>query len=244
MKRVIRKLYSILLVLCMAVTLIPVSARAAEAGEIVLVSPSSETGNTLSQEFGEGNPTLTVDAHTTNSEPITYVWGYYFEGGGGVTFNDSDSNSYTIIVDSVYTHEYFCEMSAAGCAGKVVKWNVTIGKGTYKGLTEATLYVKTVGGYQNYLLPQLPVSDMEYDVIPETRGPMISSEPNVGEYTDGWYTMFNTNTKASGTSEMITYQITGGLFYNDSTFTLTVMAASQVPVTVTGITVSVKVLSL
>ncbi len=201
-----------------------------EAGTIEIDTPPQASA-TLT--YGGEYATLSVEAHATNGNVLSYKWyKAHHEGGSGYVMPLGNSREQLIIPDYLPgNYEYYCEISAAGCTTVTSSsTTVTINKAVYEGMSEATVYV--VSGYA-YELPVLPVSDMAYTVGTITDEAGLIQDSYISHYDGRYVILFGINAAAAGSSAVIELAISGGDWYQDACFTLTVELPAK---TLVGIT--------
>ncbi len=255
MKKAVRKFSSILLTLCMVLTLAPVPVQAeGDTVEPGTINISTHPVELLTGEgYGASPGSLTVEAGATNGSALHYEWYVYVEFSHLISpaWGSQDSNSYVLPSNDLPAgmYQYWCKITADGCVSvESKKTTVMLDKATWNYPTKDTVYVKagknTTGNY--YELPRLAFNTMYYTVSGSAISTLITEEPlSILNNDDLWnvkrYTTFNTVAQEQGTKATITYVAkddTGNYntLYKDFVFSLTVEAVDKIPVTISGVT--------
>lgn len=185
----------------------------------------------LTSPWNQSPGTVSVTAATTNGAPITYQWYMYIASSHAIVSTGDGAAAYTLASGHTpgSNYEYYCVLTAEGCPEVTSdRTSVTSTKATYDSVQSATVYVlpDTETAFNSYTLPDIDYN-MSYTyqsgAVSLVSNPYSGLNNNNGVRT--WKLYFNTASKPSGTQEDILLTINGGDWYEDSTFTLTVVAA-------------------
>lgn len=185
----------------------------------------------LTSPWNQSPGTVSVTAATTNGAPITYQWYVYIASSHAIVSTGDGAAAYTLASGHIpgSNYEYYCVLTAEGCPEVTSdRTSVTSTKATYDSVQSATVYVlpDMETAFNSYTLP-----DIDYNMSYTYQSGAVSlvSNPysvlNISNGVRTWKLYFNTASKPSGTQEDILLTVNGGDWYEDSTFTLTVVAA-------------------
>ncbi len=249
MKQRWKQVVSKILVICLVITMLPVTAAKAADTDVIqiITQPVSE----VTKDYGTDYGTISVEATAVTGSAISYQWYYKIKNSSDVVMvpGATATESVLTIPSSLHPqiYNFYCELSADGCATVTSSsTEVTINKLDTGMIPSDTVEVKSNKAKQyQYVLPKLPErvntdpGSMYYDEknITVSGSGLVAAEVIVASIgNDDFIIAFNVAEQSTGTSDTITIPIHGGQNYKDSLFTLTVSAVDRISVNLTGIT--------
>ncbi len=256
MKQKIKRSVSLLLILCMVITLMPGKVVAAAEGDPIniTVQPEPEVAVDYVEENAD-YAELEVKAVSVSGSALSYQW-YMVVKSANAVFPLTEGKSNKIAVPDVLEvdnwemypgeYEFYCEISdEEGRTVTSARTKFTVNKGNYTGIKSDEILVKsnTAKTGIKYVLSEEIIRAFYNRGSTKTvinTGDLVTGtpilDPVVGWPWDPTALTFDVKAAAAGASSTIEIKFTNSFFYKDTTFTLTVTASDTVPVNITGMT--------
>ncbi len=259
MKQKMKRSVSLLLILCMVITLLPGKVAVAADGDPINITRQPVPEVTVDyKDDGTNYEELVVEAVSVSGSALSYQWYSKDKISNAEEVKLTNGTSHTLKVpeDTEINYEatspgkweFRCKISDD--LGNYVfsdPTTFTINKATYTGTLADTVIVKTntVQAGIRYDLPE-QITYAFWNKGGQKNvtyiGSLVeSAEQGYDVWTDSAYLLFNVKSVAAVTSSAIQLKVTNSYYYTDTTFVLTVTAADVINADITGITAAHRV---